>query len=259
MAGIEPGLWSVDGGNKRVPEELIKHAQINVIKAEVNNVALTKSQQFVVTSRTASEQRSLTYDIVVMAMPLSSGHRHMFSGFPREIITFDTAYQQRYAYFFKGLPHAQYFGFDNANQVPNAVLTCQKSLKLTSMGEHVPVDYVSADDDSNKKVYPSVYKIFTNEKLTGDEIKSVFPSYDDMRVVDWPAAYPIYRTNDTEPPFELFPNLYYVNAIEWAASAMEMSAIGGRNVALLAHARWRKDDSKVDQSNALNSMYREEL
>lgn len=29
--------------------------------------------------------------------------------------------------------------------------------------------------------------------------------------------------------------LYHVNAIEWIASAMEMSAIGGRNVALLAH------------------------
>jgi prenylcysteine oxidase/farnesylcysteine lyase len=35
--------------------------------------------------------------------------------------------------------------------------------------------------------------------------------------------------------FKLHDALYYVNAIEWAASAMEMSAIGGRNVAILAY------------------------
>lgn len=29
--------------------------------------------------------------------------------------------------------------------------------------------------------------------------------------------------------------MYHVNAIEWVASAMEMSAIGGRNVAILAY------------------------
>lgn len=35
--------------------------------------------------------------------------------------------------------------------------------------------------------------------------------------------------------FKLHDALYHVNAMEWVASAMEMSAIGGRNVAILAH------------------------
>lgn len=34
--------------------------------------------------------------------------------------------------------------------------------------------------------------------------------------------------------------MYHVNAIEWAASAMEMSAIGGRNVAILAFNDYKK-------------------
>jgi hypothetical protein len=34
--------------------------------------------------------------------------------------------------------------------------------------------------------------------------------------------------------FELHPGLYYLNSIEWAASAMEMSALAGWNVANLA-------------------------
>lgn len=35
--------------------------------------------------------------------------------------------------------------------------------------------------------------------------------------------------------FKLHEALYYVNVIEWAASCMEMSAIAGRNVAILAY------------------------
>lgn len=35
--------------------------------------------------------------------------------------------------------------------------------------------------------------------------------------------------------FKLHDALYYVNAFEWAGSTMEMSAIAGRNVAILAY------------------------
>ena len=39
--------------------------------------------------------------------------------------------------------------------------------------------------------------------------------------------------------FVLSPGLYYTSSIEWAASAMEMSAIGGRNAANLAFGHWQ--------------------
>lgn len=48
-------------------------------------------------------------------------------------------------------------------------------------------------------------------------------------------AYPRYKTEVRADTFKLHDALYHVNAIEWAASAMEMSAIGGRNVANLAY------------------------
>lgn len=48
-------------------------------------------------------------------------------------------------------------------------------------------------------------------------------------------AYPHYSTNMNLNNFKLHDALYHVNAIEWAASAMEMSAIAGRNVAILAY------------------------
>lgn len=47
-------------------------------------------------------------------------------------------------------------------------------------------------------------------------------------------AYPRFSAPERFAPFRLLPGLCYVNAIENAASAMEMSAIAGRNCALMA-------------------------
>ncbi len=38
----------------------------------------------------------------------------------------------------------------------------------------------------------------------------------------------------------LHHGLYYANAVEWAASAMEMAVIGARNCANAAHAHWAR-------------------
>jgi prenylcysteine oxidase/farnesylcysteine lyase len=47
-------------------------------------------------------------------------------------------------------------------------------------------------------------------------------------------AYPQFSPPEQYSPFLLAPGLYYNNAIENFASAMEMSAIAARNSALLA-------------------------
>ena len=52
--------------------------------------------------------------------------------------------------------------------------------------------------------------------------------------------------------FVLSPQLYYLNAIELSASAMEMSAIAARNVANIAYADWTgklAHSEKTDEAN----------
>lgn len=61
-------------------------------------------------------------------------------------------------------------------------------------------------------------------------------------------AYPQYSTENRFDKFKLYKGLYYVNAIEWAASAMEMSAVGGRNVAILAYKDFKKTCSTSQTS-----------
>ncbi len=69
----------------------------------------------------------------------------------------------------------------------------------------------------------------------------IFLRRDETVVADW-LAYPDYdvrqRASIDGLSFELHPGLYYINAIEWAASALEMSAVGAKNVANLAYERW---------------------
>ena len=50
----------------------------------------------------------------------------------------------------------------------------------------------------------------------------------------WAAAYPAFDPPENFPPFQLSEGLYYSSAWENGASAIEVAAIGGRNVALLA-------------------------
>ena len=49
------------------------------------------------------------------------------------------------------------------------------------------------------------------------------------------------------PPFILADGLYYISSIEVAASAMEMSVIGARNVALLAYNHWFGFYDRIDE------------
>lgn len=45
----------------------------------------------------------------------------------------------------------------------------------------------------------------------------------------------------------LHDRLYFINAVEAAASAMEMSVIGARNVAILAFNQWFGHFDKIDE------------
>lgn len=63
---------------------------------------------------------------------------------------------------------------------------------------------------------------------------------DYVNEIKW-KAYPKYNTRERFDNFKLHDNLYHVNAIEWAASAMEMSAIGGKNIAIQARNDFLKE------------------
>lgn len=259
MAGIQAGLWSVHGGNQRIPEEMILMSKVNLIRSKVVKVILTSpapTNQYRIQAETSSGKISEEdYDIVVVAAPLNDDIAGVsFVNFPKDI-TFPQHYHRTVATFLKGTPNMEYFKLSSSAVFPIALLNSKKGDYFNSIGQHEPVNYTS-DQASN-----SVFKIFSQTPVTEEQLKLLFKSHESPKVVDW-LAYPDYSCNEKElPSFELYDQLYYVNGIEMASSALEMSAIGGRNVALLAYSRWQKHVEKIDSIQALRyeDTHKEEL
>lgn len=118
--------------------------------------------------------------------------------------------------------------------------TADSTTPFYSIGLQVPVNVSSVDkaDEivaSAEKGEPQVYKIFAPRPLPEEELDNWFNRSPGtaVQVVDW-YAYPQYTVPQSFQPFVLDQDgVYYINAIEQVASAMEMSLIGARNVANL--------------------------
>ncbi|KAM0734006.1 Prenylcysteine oxidase 1 [Formica fusca] len=208
IAGAGVDLWSVKGGNKGVPEHLIyRNKYVNVIPSRVTkirNIPDSDSSQYEVIYMNKDSKDSITYNLV----------------FPGD-------YQTTYATFINGDLNPKYFGLQEAL---DAILSCNpKKTKISSIGE---VNHV----DGPNEISSQIWKIFSRESVETNLINNIFSHVTEKKEIVW-KAYPHYSntTNVHFDKFKLHNALYHVNAFEWAASAMEISAIAGRNVAILAH------------------------
>ena len=90
--------------------------------------------------------------------------------------------------------------------------------------------------NSSEDEVEGIYKVFSTEPLDSDTFHQLFtPKSNIVMVKKWDAAYPRFSPPEQLPPFRIAKghNVYYLNALESAVSAMEISAIAGRNIALL--------------------------
>lgn len=77
------------------------------------------------------------------------------------------------------------------------------------------------------------YKLFSSEPIPKVWLSILFDEgFDVLHNLTW-HAYPSFDPPENFPPFVFAPGLYYTAALESAASAMEIAAIEGRNVAML--------------------------
>ena len=84
-------------------------------------------------------------------------------------------------------------------------------------------------------VFPNgtkLYKLFSSKPLPDDLLMRMFHNHSKQSMHDW-YAYPVFNPPEDFAPFKLAPGLYYGNAWENAASAMEMSAVSAANSALM--------------------------
>ncbi|XP_018409913.1 PREDICTED: prenylcysteine oxidase 1 [Nanorana parkeri] len=258
LAGTDSGLWAVVGGNKLVCNGLIYAAKAQLIKGTVSSVQekvrSTKSGNTVklyeVSYATDTGTGLDMYDIVVIATPLNKDIGNIaFVGFDPPIETFSRPYQQTVTTFVHGKLNASFFGCSKASHFPlSEILTTDnpklfiRSISAVSPTKPVPESHVSKASDLR------VWKIFSAEVLTNEQLRQLFESYHAVKVKKW-LAYPKYNPPEKLPPIILHRSIYYLNSIEWAASAMEMSAVAAKNVALLSHHQWYEKAEHIDQEN----------
>ncbi|XP_026862305.2 prenylcysteine oxidase 1 isoform X2 [Electrophorus electricus] len=202
------------------------------------------------------------YDIVIVATPLHQDLSDIsFSGISPPISShFPGRYHQTVATLVLGQLNVSYLGTEQKPSdftFSDILTTDSKALAINSLSSldpaHMPPNYRQQPASQTK-----VWKVFSHGPLSELQLQELFLSREQVRERRW-LAYPNYRTPQRRiPPFILHDRLFYLSAIDWAASAMEMSAIAARNTALLAHHRWYSQTDKVDQED-LHTRLRGEL
>ncbi|GFR83230.1 prenylcysteine oxidase [Elysia marginata] len=259
LMAVEPDLWAIQDGNKRMAELLLRESKANLIKGSVNTVALIKdnlgtgsvSYELDYTKATPGSDKetseSREYDIVVVAAPLNEGSKNKisFADFPRDVVTFKQDYHKLISMFVQGKVNTTAFDVGSQNELPAEIISIAPGCFFNSLKKMTPVS-PNSKPDTPLKPEEAVWRVFFNKDPTEEEINNLFVSHSDLRLVDW-WAYPEYQAGADLPPFMLYDRLYYVNAVEAAASAMETALIGGRNVALLAYNQWHGHFDKIDE------------
>ncbi|XP_026879269.2 prenylcysteine oxidase-like [Electrophorus electricus] len=259
LAGAQANLWAVEGGNKLVCSGLLKLAKANLIQAQVITISLEsagESYQYEVTYTTQTEKASDLYDIVVVATPLQQNVNSgiSFQGFEPQLPEIAGSYHQTVASIIHGYLNCSYFSFPDPKLFPFASILTTDTLGLffNSAASVCPVN-ISAGFRRKQPQEAGVYKVFSPKPLEKHELKTLFKSYYSVQVTEW-QAYPHYGSAQDLPPVVMHDNLYHLNGIEWAGSAMEMSSVAAKNIALLAYHRWNRQLEMIDQKDLMHKI-----
>lgn len=221
-------LWSVEGGNELLAQRMANESGANIFLNEPI-AKITKNSNGTYTLVDNSNQEKV-FDSVVIAHPLALSKMEFEEFCPLVMKKVDLERAKKYhkvlATFVRGRRN-----IDDSYCSTSDILVCKDNFRFQSVGFNTPVDSTKGQGNCS-----SVYKIFSPSELDNGLLNQLFNETEEKKVIEW-KAYPEFKvgqvTRDDGPSFQLDEGLYYVNAVEWAASAIEMSLIGAKNVALL--------------------------
>lgn len=168
------------------------------------------------------------YDAVILAMPLTQDMSTLkFDHFPKHF-HIPGRFHTTVCTMVQGEVNYKTFQFSDKNSVIDEIFSTNRTLFFNSLARNYPVDV-----DDGVEGLPPVWKVFSNQLLSKEELDLLFSEINETHVINW-KAYPEYDGSISTGNFTLYPGLFNINMIEFAASAMEMGVIGAKNAALLA-------------------------
>ncbi|KAF8643287.1 hypothetical protein HU200_066922 [Digitaria exilis] len=216
LAGSEPGLWAVKGGNWQLADGLLKTSNASLHLQEGIDSITDAGDYYVLRSNTGNEYNCT---VTVVATPLDEVNITLSP----PISIPQRKMQHTHATFVRGLLNPGYFGLNSASDIPELIGTLEVP--------DIPFSCISVlkrygEDDRT-------YKMFSRAKLDDDLLDQIFSTRKETIRINW-AAYPHYEAPEEFAPIVLDgKQLYYLNTFESAASAMETGAVAAENVARL--------------------------
>ncbi|KAK9735535.1 hypothetical protein RND81_04G211000 [Saponaria officinalis] len=226
LAGSGGGLWAVVGGNWQMAAGLINNSDVELhLNEEIQSVTRVGTHY----ELSSSKGNNYICQVTVFATPLDE----LDVKFDPPISVPERKMQHTYTTFIKGLLNPAYFGLRKVAEIPDLVGTLENP--------DIPFSCISVL--KRHKGGDITYKMFSRKPLDDTLLDQIFRTRKETIRINW-AAYPHYKPPEAFAPFILDEqHLYYVNAFESAASAMETGAVSAENIARLILSRL---SNKVD-------------
>ena len=224
LAGSGDDLRAIKNGNRQVIEKMFKKARAEILtKTSVMSIEKLDTGSYQIHTQQSTSDHIC--DAVVLATPLETSDIQLPKEIlPRHLVN-SRRYQLTHTTFVEGILQPAFF--NEKQTTPDIILTTES-----------PKNFFSSIGLASKG--SSLYKIFSRQKLSTDQLEQLFRDHEILIEYPW-RAYPTFTPPEKFSDFVLDKGLIYTNAIETAASAMEVVAISGRNAALLLqkHFKWK--------------------
>ena len=231
LIGFDKQLWAVEGGNVRVAECALRLSGAKLERRRVGEI--TKEED----GRYRIDSSDELYDVIIIATPLTADTSDLRVDGERMVVP--GSYHRTVATLVQAELNVSSLGVAAADWETSHYFFVAPEFPVWSVETMTPVDY-SPERDAE---LPPVYRLFSHQPLTEAALSKMFSSIRHVSETDW-LAYPHYPLGDSLGKFERESGLYHINSVETAASAMEMSVLGARNVVNLIRNDIRDTDMK---------------
>lgn len=257
LAAESDELWSVKGGNFQIAAHALDKKNSPHVEWHPNTKvteirAVDKgAAHYMISTHEEREATQKPFDIVVIATPLeeSKGIKLEPTWFANSIQSKlekggNRKFQTVHVTFVKGNLNPVYFGLGASTplkDLPGIVLTTENpDVPFSSIGQ------INLEDNFGVPWY----KVFSRSYLSEESVGKIFTNTVQIKRINtaW-KAYPVFNPPEVFAPFVLDKGFYYLNSIENAASALEISAVSAKNIALLV-ANQIIGLGQVDKENA---------
>ncbi|GMH43283.1 hypothetical protein BSKO_11205 [Bryopsis sp. KO-2023] len=222
LPAADSNLFVLKNGIDEVPKKVLEYVNAKVVNSRVTSVKKQEDGSINIETRAKEGDPVLhdSYDAVIVATPLEM-FEAAFSGFDMPKIP-SRQFQTTVTTYVRGKLKSKYF---NADWLP------KKSAVFVT--EHAKTPFSSVAFKEQFSDGTQLFKIFSSEAPSKSVLSDMFEKPEIVSQREW-LAYPVFDPPETFSPFVFTPGIFYNNAIENSASALEMSAIAGKNSANLS-------------------------